>query len=106
MPLAANLLESAAQSVVKSATFRSQLTPTFTWDPWSPTPPAPPGGGSGWLMEIVKPAVDIETQLGPVTIAPYGEPTEEYGTLAAVGGLATLVGVVFLIGWIARVTKS
>jgi hypothetical protein len=103
MPLAGeSLVSSLAQGAVKSVTFRSQVTPDYTYDPWAPAPPPPPDEGSGWLMNFVKPAVTIETAMGPVEVAPYGEPTENYGQVVLAGGLAALVGVIVLIGWLAR----
>lgn len=110
MPLAAdlsltNIASSLARSMVKGVTIRSQVTPDFTYDPWAPTPPAPPGGGGSWLMEFVKPEITIETGEQPIVIAPYGTPTENYMPHAIFGGIAALVGVVMLIGLIARATK-
>ncbi len=87
-------------AVVQGVTFRSQITPPYRYDPNAPAPPADPA--SGWLMQFVKPAIDIETPGGPVTFAPYGEPTQDYYPLVAVGGIATLVGIVVLIGWLGK----
>ncbi len=105
MPLAADdgLLSSVAKGMVKSVTFRSQVTPDYTYDPWAPSPP--PQEGSGWLMELVKPSVEVQTSAGPVLIEPYGTPTENYGPVVAVGALGALAAAVYAVWWVARATK-
>ena len=96
-----DLLSSVAQQAVTGVTFRSTVTPPYRYDPWAPSEPAPPNP----LLALLRPAVDVETAAGPVTIAPYGEPTENYAPVVAVGGLAAIVGLVVLIGWAARAIK-
>lgn len=99
-----DIMGSAAKSLVTRATFRSQITPDYSYDPWAPS--APPSDGQAWLMNFVKPSVTLETAAGPIVIEPYGTPTENYGLPVAVGGVATIIGLVFMIGWIARLTKK
>lgn len=89
--------------LVRGVTFRSQVTPDYTYDPSAPSAPPESGGGpAAWLMPLVKPAFYLDTPAGPVTIAPYGEPTENYASAIAVGGILTLVGVIAAIAWVAR----
>jgi len=57
-------------------TFKSQLTPDFTYDPNAPS--SPPSGGASWLMKLIKPAAYVVTPLGTVPVEPYGQPTENY----------------------------
>lgn len=97
------MLAAMLQGTVQGVTVRSQVTPDYTYDPWAPSPP--PTEGQAWLMQLVKPEVILHTAGGDMSIAPYGPPTESYGLLAAAGGVATLVGAIMLIGWIARATK-
>ncbi len=87
-------------AVVQGVTFRSQITPPYRYDPNAPAPPADPA--SGWLMQLVKPAIDIETPGGPVTFAPYGYPEQDFSVFVAAGLLAAVVGTIVLIGWAAR----
>ncbi len=94
-----------AKGLVKSVTVRSQITPDYTYDPWAPVPEAPPGGGGSFLMDLVKPEITVETSAGPVAIAPYGAPTENYVPHVVFGGLAAVIGAFMLVVWIARATK-
>lgn len=94
------------QGTVQRVTFRSQITPDYVYDPWSTVPTAPPSAGQAWLMNFIRPSVQVDTLAGPLVFEPYGPPTADYGLLVAAGGVATLVGAVFMIGWIARFTKK
>lgn len=97
------VLNSLLQGSVRKVTFRSQLTPPYEYDPWSPSPP--PSESQSWLMDLVKPEVIVDTAAGPISIAPYGVPEADYSILAAAGAVATLVGAVVAIGWVARATR-
>ena len=90
----------AARGLVRGVTFRSQVTPEFTYNPWAPGPP--PAEGQSLIMDLAKPTLVIDTTAGPVVIAPAGEATRNYFPLVAAGTIAALVGAVVLVGWIAR----
>jgi hypothetical protein len=88
---------------VQGVTFRSQVTPDYTYDPNAPAPAEPQ---SSWLMQLVKPEVTLQTPLGPMRVAPYGVPTQDYFPILVIGGIALLVGAFTLAGWIGRVTAK
>lgn len=98
-----DLVDAALQSTVRKVTFRSQVTPDYTYDPWAPS--APPAQGQAWLMNFVRPEVTVDTVAGPIVIAPYGAPEHDYGLALGLGAAASLVGIVMLISAIARATK-
>jgi hypothetical protein len=111
VPLAADIsLSSIASSIAKgyarTVTFRSQVTPDYTYDPWAPSPPQPPSSTTNWLMDIVKPEITLHGDLGDVVIAPYGTPTENYVPYILLGTAAMVVGSIAIIAWIARATKK
>lgn len=90
-----------ARSMVKDVTFRSQVTPDYTWDPFAPAPPREQGGFFSWLTaEVIKPAVYVRTPGGIVPAELYGPPRENYlpvvaagTTLVALAGVATVFGL-------------
>ncbi len=98
--------QSAAQSMIQGVTFRSTITPAYTYDPWAQASGAAPARGGFDPLSFLKPTFDVQTPAGPITIAPYGDPGDtNYLPFLAVGALATAIGVVVLIGWIARKIK-
>lgn len=100
-----NLAQAAAQGMIQGVTFRSTITPNYTYDPWAQGGAAAPSSGFDPLA-FLKPTFDIQTPAGPVTIAPYGDPGDaNYLPYIAVGALAAAIGVVVMIGWIARKMK-
>lgn len=95
---------SAIGGIVGPVTFRTTVTPDFTWDPSRPAPPPTPGlSPAGWLLPILKPTV--VTQFG--IIAPYGDAADSpnYFLGALVGGAVVVFGVLGLAAWIGRATK-
>lgn len=77
----------AGRRQVRQARFRSQLSPTVSVDPNQQTPrTAAQGGFSETMLRAVKPALDLETTGGWITIAPWGEPQTNYFPLVVVGG--------------------
>lgn len=97
-----NIFSEIAKETVKGVRFRSQLTPEYSYDPWAASPPRTEPGVADWIMRQIKPEVTIETAGGPITVAPYGAPTEDLKPKAAVIAGLTVLGVVTAIGWIAR----
>lgn len=97
-----NLANAAAQAAIQGVTFRSTITPDFAYDPWAPSQPSPPGSFN--VMGFVRPAIDIMTPAGPITIAPYGDPADapNYGMVALLGTAAMVVGFFTLAGWLAK----
>ena len=98
-----NVLDAALKASVQRVTFRSQVTPDYSYDPFAPS--APPSEGHGWLMGFIKPEITVETAAGPIVIAPYGSPTANYAPLAAAGGIATIVGGAYLFWKVAQWAK-
>lgn len=91
-----------ARALVRGVKFRSQISPEVTYDPWGPTPPPTQRGIGVQIMRVIRPEVTVETPAGPVTVAPYGPPTRNYLPLVVAGVVVGVVGVVTVIGWIAR----
>lgn len=87
--LISDVARGLARGSVRNVTFRSQISPDFTYDPNEPIPPGR-GGFGQVLMSIVKPEVDVDTAAGRITMAPWGRPTLPLFPLA--------VGVVLLGG--------
>lgn len=109
MPLAAdtNLMAQLLQPLIGQVTFRSQVTPDFTYDPWAPAAEGPPPEGATWIMNLIRPAVILEPRGGEAyAIAPYGHPEEDYTPYLVFAGIAAVVGAIVLIGWIARKTSK
>lgn len=95
---ASALAQAVAGAAVQSITFRSQVSPPISVNPFSPTPPAPPGPNP--LMSLIRPAIDVQTAAGTMTIAPYGAPSANYFpwlvaglALAALGGIALVTAI-------------
>lgn len=96
---------------IKSATFRTNFTPPFTWTPGADAstaaartgaPASSGGSATSFILDEIQPALDVELASGQViTIAPRGEPTEDYRTKLALAGLAVVgvVGGTFLVGY-------
>lgn len=89
------------QGTIKAVRVRSQLTPSFRYDPWAPSE-GPPAEGESWLMSIVKPEIVVETAAGDVPLAPWGRPERDYSLVALVALGLVVVGAVTAIGWVAR----
>ena len=98
--LGASLISDVASGIargsVKSVTFRSQISPDYSYDPNAPIRPG--GGGFGQiLMQIVKPEVEVDTAAGRVSMAPWGKPTLPLFPLAVgvvILGAAAVAGLV------------
>lgn len=113
MPSAADLFSSVTARAIQDITFRSQVTPDFSYQP-THTPPGPPGpqGPPGppappepaaprnVLMELVKPEVTIQSVAGPMTFAPYGTPTRNYVPLFYVFTGLAVYGAYHLAKWV------
>lgn len=85
-----------ARGSIKTVTFRSQISPAYSYDPNQPSRST--GGGFGQvLMQIVKPEVVVDTAAGQVSMAPWGKPNANFFPLALgvvlLGG-AALAGLV------------
>jgi len=92
-------LGSLVRGAVKSATFRSNLTPPLTWDPSAPSAPDSPEGSSpdaGAILRATQPTLDVELQTGQrFVIAPGGEATGDYRVI--VGGVVVAVVSSYLL---------
>ena len=84
---------------VQGVTFRTQISPPITVSPFAETPTAGPPNP---LLSFLKPQVEVDTPGGRIVVAPYGEPTANYFPWLAIGVVVFGMGVVALIGWIAR----
>jgi hypothetical protein len=93
-----------AASQIQGVTFRSQLGPDveLTGRQALGQDPAP-GGMSELFMRLSKPAVYVETSLGTMRLAPWGEPTLNLYPVFVIG---TLVGLGALAGVVARGLKK
>lgn len=72
-------------SLIQSITIQTTALPDVTIDP---------NGPSSWIAQVLKPKITAQTAVGPVILAPYGDPgpTKFPGLLAgAVIGL--LIGI-------------
>lgn len=83
---------------IKGVTFRSQLSPDIPLTARQAVGAEPAPSGVGELfMSISKPAVYVDTSLGTIRLAPWGEPTMNLypvfliGTLVGLGALAGLI---------------
>ena len=97
---AAGLVSDVALDQVKGVTMRSQLSQdvTLTARQAMGIDPTEPGLGT-LFMQISKPAIYLDTTLGTIRIAPWGEPTLNLYPFFLIG---TLVGVAAVVGLIAR----
>lgn len=84
-------LSQLSRSSVRSVTVRSQLLPTYRFDPFAEGEPSP-------LLKWIRPAVDVETAVGTATLAPYGEPEADYSWLT-LGLAAVSLGAVGWLAW-------
>lgn len=100
--------DSLFSSAVKQVTIKSTMTPDITYTP-GPNGQATKttGGGPGeWILAALKPSFEVQTPAGPLKVAPYGEPTENYfwpvvaglGALALGTGFFTVKGVKASLG--------
>jgi hypothetical protein len=101
----AGLLDLAG-SAVQKVTFRSNLAPEIESTPFAPGQPAPPSQGGFSLMSLVQPEVIIQTPVGPIQAAPYGEPSKYGWVLAWAAAGLMMVGGVVTIGYIAQRMKK
>jgi hypothetical protein len=87
-------------SQINGVTFRSQLSPDIDLTGRQALGQDPaPGGVSELFMQISKPAVYVDTSLGTMRIAPWGEPNMNLYPIFIIG---TLVGAGALLGLIVR----
>lgn len=67
---AQRVAEAAMTAAMPRMTFRSQVSPDYTYDPRLPAGGAEPS----LALQVMKPAVILHTPAGDVTYAPYGKP--------------------------------
>lgn len=90
----------AAIESVKGVTFRSQFSPDIALSGPQATGAEDAGGGIGQLfMRLSKPSIYVDTHLGVIRIAPWGEPKLNLFPLFLVG---TIVGTAVVAGLIIR----
>jgi hypothetical protein len=84
---------------IHGVTLRSQISPDIHLTAEQAVGQQPsPGGLSTLFLQVSKPAIYVDTSLGTLRIAPYGEPTMNLYPLFLVGamvGLGALAGVFF-----------
>lgn len=91
-----------ARDQVKGVYFRSQLTPDIEIDANTALGLADPRSFSDApvseaMMRITKPAMYVDTNLGVMKLAPWGEPTLNLYPLVVIGGLAGLATTVGIL---------
>lgn len=97
---AAGAVTDVAIDQINSVTIRSQLSQDVTLTPRQAMGIDPTEPGLGTLfMRISKPAIYLDTTLGTIRIAPWGEPTLNLYPFFLIG---TLIGVAAVAGLIAR----
>lgn len=108
-------VDSLLRGAVRSATFRSNVTPSVTWDPSAPSAPVSPDGSTaseqlGTLGRYVQPTVDVTLADGSTfTVAPAGPATGDYRVIVGgivVGVAATFLGAVLLGYWLGRRSRK
>ena len=89
----------AARAIVGRVELRSRLLPPINVEVSGPSGPP---STAGRLVRALQPAVTVRSPLGTFVLAPYGEPdpgawkgnlAAVIAGVAAVGGLATIVGL-------------
>jgi hypothetical protein len=89
--------ETASKSI-HGVRFRSQVSPDLDLTPRQAMGQEPTDGGFGQVfMAVAKPAVYVDTDLGVIKIAPWGEPNLNLFPLAMIAagvGLATVAGLI------------
>lgn len=76
---------------IHGVTFRSQISPDIPLTARQAVGTEPPPGGMGELfMAITKPAVYVDTSLGTIRLAPWGEPTMNLYPVFLVGSIAAV----------------
>jgi hypothetical protein len=85
-----------AMDQINGVTIRSQISPDFDLTAAQAVGGEPPAGGMSELfMRVAKPSVYVDTSLGTLRIAPWGEPTVNLYPLLLIG---TIVGIGALAG--------
>jgi len=80
-----------AMDQINGVTFRSQIAPDVDLTASQAVGHEPPRGGlSDIFMRVTKPAVYVDTSLGTIRLAPWGEPTLNLYPLLLIG---TIVGI-------------
>lgn len=59
--------------LVQTVTIDTQLTPEISIDLASGQ-----SSGSSWIMNLVKPRITVQTEIGSKTVAPWGDPAANY----------------------------
>jgi len=101
MQAIASIGREVAADQIQGIYFRSQISPDIELDPVQVLSgekrTVAQGGVSEGFLQFAKPAVYLDTKLGSIRIAPWGEPNPWMFPLVAIGsvaGLAVLVGVI------------
>ena len=99
-------IKSAASDQVRGVYFRSQISPDIDIDPTALMAGRKrefsEGGLSELFLRVAKPSVYVDTTLGSIRIAPWGEPRFNLLPLLLIG---TAVGGAVALGLIARGLK-
>lgn len=91
----ANLLA----NTVKSIRIETRWTPAIVIaDPFGGSPSAGPGMGAQ-AGRLLKPKITVETSLGPVKTAPWGEPGPSQWPMIQIGAAAFLIGLAAFFLW-------
>lgn len=91
----ANLLASS----VKSIRLETRWTPAIViQDPFGRTPSPGPGMGAQ-TAKFLRPKITVETPLGPLKTAPWGEPGPSQWPLVQIGAAVILIGLAAFIWW-------